>query len=40
MLGLAQKLKGIEDSVIAVRRGEDPVEAHEKVRYDSMTTKS
>lgn len=39
VLELAQKLKGIEDSVIAaVRRGEDPVEAHEKVRYDSMTS--
>ncbi|MBC7804513.1 MAG: RraA family protein [Candidatus Parcubacteria bacterium] len=37
-LKLAQQLKGIEDSVIAaVRRGEDPVAAHEKVRYDSMT---
>ena len=38
VLELAQKLKGVEDSVIAaVRRGENPVEAHEKVRYDSMT---
>jgi regulator of RNase E activity RraA len=38
VLELAQKLKGIEDSVIAaVRRGEDPVEAHLKVHYDSMT---
>ena len=37
VLVLAQKLKGIEDSVIAaVRRGENPIEAHEKVNYDSM----
>jgi len=41
VLELAQKLKAIEDSVIAaVRRGEDPVAAHEKVRYDSMTNAS
>lgn len=34
---LAQKLKGVEDGVIAaVRRGEDPIEAHERVSYDSM----
>ena len=39
ILKLATELKGIEDSVIAaVRRGEDPVEAHEKVRYDAMTS--
>jgi len=37
VLVLAQKLKGVEDSVIAaVRRGEDPIEAHHKVSYDSM----
>lgn len=39
ILKLATELKGIEDSVIAaVRGGEDPVEAHEKVRYDAMTS--
>jgi regulator of RNase E activity RraA len=38
VLAMAQQLKNIEDSVIAaVRRGEDPVAAHEKVKYDSMT---
>lgn len=38
ILKLATELKQIEDNVIAaVRRGEDPVEAHEKVRYDAMT---
>lgn len=37
VLALAQQLKGVEDSVIAaVRRGEDPIEAHHKVNYDSM----
>lgn len=41
VLKIAQTLKGIEDSVIAaVRRGEDPVEAHHKVSYDAMTKKS
>jgi regulator of RNase E activity RraA len=40
VLKIAQQLKGIEDSVIAaVRRGEDPVEAHVKVSYDSMLAK-
>ena len=40
VLQLAQQLKGVEDSVIAaVRRGEDPVEAHLKVSYDSMLNK-
>jgi regulator of RNase E activity RraA len=38
VLRIAQTLKGIEDSVIAaVRRGEDPVQAHHKVSYDAMT---
>jgi regulator of RNase E activity RraA len=37
-LKIAQTLKGVEDSVIAaVRRGEDPIEAHHKVSYDAMT---
>ena len=41
VLELAQKLKAIEDGVIAaVRRGEDPIEAHEKVRYDAMTRRT
>lgn len=40
VLEIAQQLKGIEDGVIAaVRRGEDPVEAHLKVSYDSMLNK-
>jgi 4-hydroxy-4-methyl-2-oxoglutarate aldolase len=39
ILKLATELKRIEDSVIAaVRRGEDPVQAHENVRYDAMTS--
>ena len=30
--------KGVEDDIIKrVKRGEDPVEAHERVRYDMMT---
>jgi regulator of RNase E activity RraA len=41
VLVIAQQLKGIEDGVIAaVRRGEDPIEAHLKVNYDSMLTKT
>jgi regulator of RNase E activity RraA len=37
---IALQLKGVEDGVIAaVRRGEDPVEAHHKVSYDSMLQK-
>ena len=37
VLVMAQKLKGVEDNVIAaIRRGENPIEAHEKVNYDSM----
>jgi regulator of RNase E activity RraA len=40
VLQIAQQLKGVEDGVIAaVRRGEDPVEAHLKVSYDSMLNK-
>ena len=40
VLKIAQTLKGIEDSVIAaVRRGEDPVEAHKKVSYDALTVR-
>lgn len=38
VLQIAQTLKGVEDSVIAaVRRGEDPIEAHNKVSYDALT---
>ena len=41
VLKIAQTLKGIEDSVIAaVRRGEDPIEAHHKVSYDAMTKRA
>ena len=37
VLAFAQKVKATEESVIAaVRAGTDPVEAHEKVNYDSM----
>ena len=37
VLAFAQKVKATEDRVIAeVRRGVDPVEAHEKVNYDNM----
>jgi regulator of RNase E activity RraA len=40
VLKIAQQLKGVEDSVIAaVRRGEDPIEAHHKVSYDQMLNK-
>ena len=40
VLEIAQQLKVVEDGVIAaVRRGEDPVEAHHKVNYDSMLNK-
>lgn len=38
ILAIARQLKATEDTVIAaIRRGEDPIEAHEKVRYDQMT---
>jgi regulator of RNase E activity RraA len=38
VLRIAQTLKAVEDGVIAaVRRGEDPVEAHHRVSYDAMT---
>lgn len=41
VLPIAQMLKTIEDSVIAaVRRGEDPIEAHKKVSYDAMTAQA
>jgi 4-hydroxy-4-methyl-2-oxoglutarate aldolase len=37
VLAFAQKVKATEDGVIAaIRAGADPVEAHEKVNYDSM----
>ena len=40
VLRVAQQLRGVEESVIAaVRRGEDPIEAHHKVSYDSMLNK-
>jgi regulator of RNase E activity RraA len=40
VLELARELKATEDSVIAaIRRGEDPIEAHEKVRYDQLTSR-
>lgn len=39
-LAIARTLKATEDTVIAaIRRGEDPIEAHEKVRYDQMTSR-
>ncbi len=39
-LKIARTLKATEDSVIAaIRRGEDPIEAHEKVRYDQLTSR-
>jgi len=38
VLELAKLFKSIEDTVIeAVRSGADPVEAHQRVRYDMMT---
>ena len=38
VLGYAQLFKSIEDQIVeAVRRGIDPVIAHEEVRYDMMT---
>ena len=41
VLALARKLKATEDSVIAaIRRGEDPVGAHEKVNYDQLTRRA
>ncbi len=41
VLEFAQRVKATEDKVIAeVRRGVDPVEAHEKVKYDQMLKKS
>ena len=37
VLAFAQKVKATEDGVIAaIRGGADPMEAHEKVNYDSM----
>jgi 4-hydroxy-4-methyl-2-oxoglutarate aldolase len=37
VLAFAQKVKATEDGVIAaIRAGADPMEAHEKVNYDSM----
>ena len=38
VLGYAQLFKSIEDAIVeAVRSGVDPVQAHERVRYDMMT---
>jgi len=38
VLKYAKLFKGIEDAIIEeVRKGVDPVEAHDKVRYDMMT---
>ena len=38
VLGFARLFKGIEEAIVEeVRRGTDPVEAHDKVRYDMMT---
>ena len=37
VLRIAQHVKSVEDHVIAaVRSGEDPIEAHERVRYDDL----
>jgi hypothetical protein len=37
VLAFAQKVKATEERVIAeIRAGADPVEAHQKVNYDSM----
>ena len=37
VIEFAQKVKTTEERIIAeVRRGMDPVEAHEKVNYDNM----
>jgi regulator of RNase E activity RraA len=37
VIEFAQKVKATEERIIAeVRRGMDPVEAHEKVNYDNM----
>ncbi len=37
VIEFAQKAKATEERIIAeVRRGMDPVEAHEKVNYDNM----
>jgi regulator of RNase E activity RraA len=41
VLAVSRKLKATEDSVIAaIRRGDDPVVAHEKVDYDQLTRRS
>ncbi|MEO8134696.1 MAG: RraA family protein, partial [Betaproteobacteria bacterium] len=37
VLAFAQHVKAVEEKVIAaVRAGMDPIEAHEKVKYDQM----
>lgn len=40
VLRLAQQLKNVEEQVVAaVRRGEDPIQAHQNVSYDAMLAK-
>ena len=39
VLKIAKEYKLIEERIVeAIRSGEDPVEAHQRVNYDSMTT--
>jgi regulator of RNase E activity RraA len=41
VLKIAQEVHTIETRIVeAIRAGEDPIQAHEKVRYDSMTSPS
>ncbi|MFQ5938287.1 MAG: RraA family protein, partial [Acidiferrobacterales bacterium] len=41
VLQIAQEYKAIEDGIVqAIRNGDDPVEAHERVRYDVLTKSS
>jgi hypothetical protein len=38
VLKFAKLFKSVEDAIVEeVRKGVDPVEAHDKVRYDLMT---
>ena len=38
VLELAMEYKAIEEKIVeAIRRGDNPVEAHERVNYDFMT---
>ena len=41
VLKIAKEYKTIEERIVqAIRNGDDPVEAHERVNYDSLTTGS